>query len=355
MTDTDEAASPDAEEATQEVSDNTALPTLADIQQERDEKLNALANGDSPETEKEDDASEDVVEDSEEEDEDVKDEEESEGNVHSKEYFNTLSEEDKEAYLTELKPDIGKAFGKGRRTERELRQEIATKDEQIAAMSSVASTTDSPFGNVHTVEQVDSTITAVEENIEKYTDALIYESTTEYDEGSEKDVRGATVDGKFYSAATIKAWAKEQKVNITKLRERKTEIKQVAKLFDDEDTEIETLKQSLNMDEKEAEAFEAFIADPSFAVIKSVRPEYAKKLFDTFAKASIADRKPKTRKAPKAQNESASLPKGSNTSPKSITSKIQQLDDIVSGKTKATHPQRIAADKQVRSLRRKGK
>ena len=355
MTDTDEAAIPDADENTQAEDNNTALPTLADIQQERDDKLEALAKGDSPEAEEEDDAPEGEVEDSEEENEDVEDKEESADKVLSKEYFDALSDEDKEAHLTELKEVTGAAFGKQRKQIRELKQEPEAKDEQLKATTSVASTTDSPFGNVHTVEQVDSTITAVEENIEKYTDALIYESTTEYDEASEKDVRGATVDGKFYSAATIKAWAKEQKVNITKLRERKTEIKKVAKLFDDEDTEIETLKQSLNMSEEEAAAFEAHIADPSFAVIKSVRPEYAKKLFDILAKASIADRKPKTRKAPKAQNESASLPKGSNTSPKSITSQIQQLEDIVSGKTKSPLPERITADKRLRELRRKGK
>jgi hypothetical protein len=354
MTDTDEAASPDAEEATQEV-DNTALPTLADIQQERDEKLTALAGGDSPEAEEEDDTSEDVVEDSEEETEDVEEQEESADKVLSKEYFDALSDEDKEAHLTELKEVTGAAFGKQRKQIRELKQELEAKDEQLKATSSVASTSDSPFGNVHTVEQVDSTITAVEDNIEKYTDALIYESTTEYDEASGNDVRGATVDGKFFSAATIKSWAKEQKANITKLRERKTEIKKVAKLFDDEDTEIETLKQSLNMSEEEATAFEAHIADPSFAVIKSVRPEYAKKLFDILAKASIADRKPKTRKAPKAQNGSAALPKGSNASPKSITSQIKTLEDIVSGKTKAPHADRIAADKKVRALKRKGK
>lgn len=359
MTDKDEAAIPDAEEATQEV-ESTALPTLADIQKERDEKFEAAAKGDSPEAEEEDDASEDVVEDSEEEDEDVEETEDDEEvedkpNVLSKEYFDALSDEDKEAHLTELQPSTGAAFGKQRKQIRELKQELEAKDEQLKATASVAATTDSPFGNVHTAEQVDSTIEAVEANIEKYTDALIYESTSEYDEKSGEDVRGATVDGKFYPAAAIKQWAKDQKSNITKLRERKTEIKKVAKLFDDEDTEIETLKQSLNMGEKEATTFEAFIADPSFAVVKSVKPEYAKKLFDIFAKASIADRKAKTRKAPKAQNESASLPKGSNTSPKSIKSQIQKLDDIAKGKTGADLKARQVADRKMRELIRKGK
>ena len=357
MTDTDEAAIPDAEEATQEV--ETALPTLADIQKERDEKLEALTNGDSPEAEEEDDASDDVVEDSEEETEDVEETEDDEKDdkppVLSKEYFDALSDEDKEAHLTELQPSTGAAFGKQRKQIRELKQELEAKDEQLKATASVTATTDSPFGNVHTVEQVDSTIEAVEANIEKYTDALIYESTSEYDSESGEDVRGATVDGKFYSAAAIKQWSKDQKSNISKLRERKTEIKKVAKLFDDEDTEIETLKQTLNMNEKEASTFEEFISDPSFAVIKSVKPEYAKKLFDIFSKASIADRKPKTRKAPKAQNESASLPKGSNTSPKSIKSQIQKLDDIAKGKTGADLKARQVADRKMRELIRKGK
>jgi len=358
MTDQDEAAIPDAEEATQEV--ETALPTLADIQKERDEKLDALANGDSPEADEEDDASDDVVEDSEEEDEDVEEQEDDEKEedkppVLSKEYFDALSDEDKEAHLNELKPDIGAAFGKNRKERRELKEENESLKEQLKATASVTATTDSPFGNVHTVEQVDSTIEAVEANIEKYTDALIYESTSEYDDKSGEDVRGATVDGKFYPAAAIKQWAKDQKVNISKLRERKTEIKKVAKLFDDEDTEIETLKQTLNMDEKEASAFESLIADPSFAVIKSVRPEYAKKLFEVFSKASIADRKPKKRKAPRAQNESASLPKGSNTSPKSIKSQIQKLQDIASGKTGASIRDRQAADRKKRELIRQGK
>jgi hypothetical protein len=354
MTDTDEAASPDAEEATQEV-DNTALPTLADIQQERDEKLTALAGGDSPEAEEEDDTSEDVVEDSEEEDEDVKDEKESADKVLSKEYFDALSDEDKEAHLTELKEVTGAAFGKQRKQIRELKQELEAEKELNKATTAVASTSDSPFGNVHTVEQVDSSITAVEENIEKYRDQMTYDSVDQYSEKLEKDERGIMVNGQFVSSEKLKSWVQEQREGITKLKERKTEIRKVAKLFDDEDTEIETLKQSLNMSEEEAAAFEAHIADPSFAVIKSVRPEYAKKLFDILAKASIADRKPKTRKAPKAQNESASLPKGSNTSPKSITSQIQKLEDIISGKTKASLPDRIKADKKVRALKRKGK
>ena len=358
MTDQNEAANPDAEEATQEV-ESTALPTLADIQKERDEKLEALTTGDSPEAEEEDDTSDDVVEDSEEEDEDVEknedDDKEEKPNVLSKEYFDALSDEDKEAHLTELQPSTGAAFGKQRKQIRELKQELEAKDEQIKATASVSATTDSPFGNVHTVEQVESTIEAVEVNIEKYTDALIYESTTEYDEKSGEDVRGATVDGKFYAAAVIKQWAKEQKTNISKLNERKTEIKKVAKLFDDEDTEIETLKQTLNMDEAEATAFEAFMADPSFAVVKSVKPEYAKKLTEILAKAAVADRKPRTRKTPKAQNGSASLPKGSNTSPKSIVSQIQKLDDIVKGKTKAPIRERVVADRKLRELRKKGK
>lgn len=354
MTDTDEAATLDAEEAIQEVE---ALPTLADIQKERDEKLEALSN--SPEAEEEDDTSEDVVEDSEEEDEEVEETEDSENedkpDVLSKEYFEALSDEDKEAHLTGLKEVTGAAFGKQRKQIRELKQELEAKDEQLKAAASVAPTADSPFGNVHTVEQVDSSIEAVEAQIEKYTDALIYESTTEYDDQSGEDIRGATVDGKFYSAAAIKAWAKDQKANIGKLRERKTEIKKVAKLFDDEDTEIETLKQTHSMDDKEAEAFEAFIADPSFAVVKSVRPEYAKKLFDILAKASIADRKPKKRKAPRAQHESASLPKGGNAAPQSTNSKLTKLDNIRKGKTGASIAQRQQADRDYRKLTYKGK
>lgn len=358
MTDIDEAAIPDAEEATQEV--ETALPTLADIQKERDKKLEALVSGDSPETDEEDDTSDDEVEDSEEEEEEEEveveeDEEEAEDkpNVLSKEYFDALSDKDKEAHLTELQPSTGAAFGKQRKQIRELKQELEAKEEQLKAASSVAATSDSPFGSIHTVEQVDSTISSVEENIEKYTDALIYESTTEYDDASGEDVRGATVDGKFYSATAIKKWAKEQKSNISKLLERKTEIKKVAKLFDDEDTEIETLKQSLNMSAEEAEVFEGFVGDPNFAVVKSVKPEYAKKLFEVLAKASIADRKPKTRKAPKAKNGTATLPKGSNTSPKSTVSKIKKLEAIINGTTKATILERQAADRKLRALKRK--
>jgi len=356
MTDQNEAASPDAEEATQEV-ETTALPTLADIQKERDEKLEALSAGDSPEAEEEDDASDDVIEDSEEEDEDVEvdDDKEEKPTVLSKEYFDALSEEDKEAHLTELKEVTGAAFGKQRKQIRELKQELEAKNEQIKATTAVTATADSPFGSVHTTEEVDSTITAVEDNIETYRDQMTYDSVEQYNEKTERDERGIMVNGAFVSREALKEWVKQQKDSILKLKERKTEIKKVQHLFDDEDTEIETLKQTLNMDEAEATAFEAFIADPSFAVVKSVKPEYAKKLFDLFAKAAVADRKPKTRKTPKAQNGSASLPKGSNTSPKSIVSKIQKLDDISKGKTKASLADRIKADRQKRALIRKGK
>jgi len=352
MTDTLEAASPDAEEATQEV-ESTALPTLDDIRQEREEKLEALANGDSPESTEVEDSEEEETEEEEVEEEEV--EEEEKPNVLSKEYFDALSEDDKEAHLTELQPSTGAAFGKQRKQIRELKQELEAKDEQIKASASVTATADSPFGNIHTVEQVESTITAVEDNIERYTDALIYEATDEYDEASGKDVRGATVDGKFYAAAAIKQWAKDQKANISKLNSRKSEIKKVQHLFDDEDTEIETLKQSLGMDEAEAAAFEASIADPNFAVVKSVKPEYAKSLYEILAKASVSGRKAKTRKTPKAKNEGTGLPRGKNTSTKSIVSQIQKLEDVVSGKTKAPIRDRQAADRQLRALKRKGK
>jgi hypothetical protein len=357
MTDNNEAATLDAEEAIQEV--ETALPTLADIQKARDEKLEALAKGDSPEPEEEEESEAEEVEEEEESEEEVEETESEEAeetpSVLSKDYFDSLSDEDKESVLAELQPSTGAAFGKQRKQIRELKQELEAEKEKSKATAAVAATPDSPFGNIHTEEQVESTIAAIEENVEKYQDDLIYNSVSEYNEKTGEDEKGIMVNGSFVSVNDVRAWAKGQKANIKKLGERKSEIRKTAKLFDDEDTEIETLKQSLNMSEEEASAFESHISDPNFAVIKSVKPEYAKGLFEVLAKAVIADRKPKTRKAPKAKKGSTTLPKGSNTSPKSIVSQIQKLDNIIQGKTKATILERQAADRQKRALIRNRK
>lgn len=355
MTDTDNAATLDAEETIQEV--DTALPTLADIQKAKDEKLDALINGGSPEPTEDESDTEIEDDEPEVEEEEAEDEAEAEDkpNVLSKDYFDNLSDEDKEAHLTELQPSTGAAFGKQRKQIRELKQELEAEKEKSKATAAVVATSDAPFGNIHTAEQVESTITAIEENVEKYQDDLIYNSVTEYNEKTEKDERGIMVNGAFVSVESVRTWAKEQKANIKQLGERKSEIKKVAKLFDDEDTEIETLKQSLNMSEDEAAAFEAQISDPSFAVIKSVKPEYAKSLYEILAKASIFDRKPKTRKTPKAKGGNTSLPSGSGTSPKSIVSQIQKLDDIAKGKTGATLLERQNADRQKRQLQRQRK
>lgn len=347
MTDNKESVDPQAEE---EIEETTALPTLDDIRQQREEKLAALAKGESPKPEDDPEPEEDEDEESEEESEE---EEESEvedelNDVLSK--FDSYSEEEKEAIYEKLRPATGKAFGEQRKQLREWKERAERAEQAQKEAMTVAS--DSPFASLHTEDQVDETISQVESNIEKYEDELIYNQTTEYDEKLDKDVRGITVNGQFVDVGSVRKWAKEQKTNIKKLQDRKNEIKKIGKLFDDEDVEIETLKQTHNMDESEAKAFEDALSDPNFAVIKSVKPEYAKGLYEIFAKASVAGRKT-TRKTPKAKNSSTSVPKGANTNTKSIVSQIEKLEKIVKGKTGASIRERQEADRELRALKRK--
>ncbi len=125
MTDTIEAATPDAEEAIQEVV-TTALPTLDEIRQQRADKLKAQVEGESPkpEDEPEEEEAEESEEAEEEELEEESEESTEEATVLSKDYFDSLSEDDKEEILDELKPSTGAAFGKYRKQIRELKQEL---------------------------------------------------------------------------------------------------------------------------------------------------------------------------------------------------------------------------------------
>lgn len=353
MTDTTEAVDPQTEEAIEE----TALPTLDEIRQQRDDKLKALAEGEdsTPEAEAEDIEAEEVEEEAD-TDEATDTEEEAEEqdetpDVLSQLDFDSKSDKEKEAILEALRPATGKAFGEQRKQLREWKERAERAEAAQKEAMTVAS--DSPFANWHTPEQVDETISQMEANIEQYEDELIYNQTTEYNDQLDKDVRGIEVNGQFVDVASVRKWAKEQKNNIKKLADRKTEIKKVSKMFDNEDVEIETLKQTHNMSDEESKSFEDSISDPSFAVIKSVKPEYAKDLYEVFAKAAVADRKPKTRKTPKAKNESTRVPKGANTNSKSIVSQIEKLQKIVEGKTGAPIRDRQEADRQLRRLKRK--
>lgn len=346
MSTTTEAATPDAEEAIQEI-EETALPTLADIQKQRDEKLQRLESGEPEEQEEpepEEPEEEEVEDESEEAEEETPD-------VLSQ--FEQASDEEKEQILSSLKSATGKAFGHQRKEIRELKAKLEAAEAAAKEVQSVASSSDSPFGSIHTEEQADQTIEQIEQNIEKFEDQLIYEPETEFI--GDQEVRGIRVNGQFVSVADVRKWAKDQKANIKSVQDRKREIRTNAKLFDNEDVEIETLKQELDMSEDEAKAFEKLMSDPSFSVVKTVRPEYAKSLFNIFAKSAIAGRKQVKRKVPKAKNEKATPPKGSPSNTKSIVSQKQKLQDIVRGKTGASIQQRVVADRQLRELLRQGK
>ena len=349
MTDTALLDDPQSTEEIEET--NTTLPTLDEIRQERDEKLKALAEPTPQAVETEEEEEEEAVD----EDSDIaadtpesKDDTDA-GDVLSQIDFNSKTDEEKEAILEALRPATGKAFGEQRKQLRELKERV----EKAEAAQREVIASDSPFASLTTPKQVDETIEAVEANIERFTDALIYESTTEYDDASGRDIRGATVDGKFYSAQAIKQWAKGQKDSVKQLGERKSELKKVSKLFENEDVEIETLKQTHSMDEDESKAFEDLVADPSFAAVRTVKPEFAKGLYEVFAKSVISGRKQAKRKTPKAKNESTRVPKGANTNSKSIVSQIQKLDDIAKGKTGAPVRDRLEADRKLRALKRK--
>lgn len=352
MTDIAEAATPDAEETIQEV-EEVGLPTLADIQAARDEKRAKLLNPEEeapePEESKEDETTEEVEEEAEEVEESEEVEEEEKPDVLSQ--FESASDEEKEAILDSLKAATGKAFGAQRKEIRELKQKLEQVEAAAKEVQSVASA-DSPYGAITSEEQADETVQAIEANIEKFQDMLIYESTTEYVD--DKEVKGIEVNGKFVSVQDVRKWAQGQKEEIKKIGERKRELRKNAKLFEDEDVEIETLKQERSMTDEEASAFEELVSNPAFSVIKTVKPEYAKSLFEIFAKAATADRKVIKRPTPKAKNEKATPPKGSPSNSKSIVSQKQKLQNLIND-PKTPLRDRVAADRKLRELIRNGK
>ena len=329
MTDTAIAETPEAAKEIQAVDDNAPMTVERAAELIAERKANRDGKAPEPEAELEPEAPEGEEEEDEEEIEGEESEEESEQDeedVPSKIDVSSLTDDEKADLAKELGSGAGKTIGKQRKQIRELEAKLKTAEEATKEAVALAPASDNPFHAIHKAEEVTSKLEQAQVNVD-FWDAKLDEAIN--DEAYEVEHNGQSI-----STKQIRAYVKEQRAQAKQLKSRQSEIEKVEELFDTEDEKIETLRLDLGMEEdgKASKAYDKYLADPSFQLIKNIAPEYALTLLEALAYASVAKnqekpkKKPAKRAAPKSKNGS-SIPRagggeGSNTSQLSSLMKI---------------------------------
>ena len=344
MTDTDTADTPDAAQEIQAVEVNDAPMTIEEAAKQV-EARKSLSRGETPEaevTEPEPEGEEEVPE-AEAEAEELESEQE-ENDVLSQ--FNidwdSLTEEQSAEMAYRNKSGGGKTIGKQRKEIRELKSKLETANNATKEAIAIAPASDNPYAKLHKAEEVGSALEQAQANVD-FWDAKL-------DQAIDDEVYEVEHDGKSVSTKSIRTFVKEQRAAARQLKSRQSEIKKVAELFDTEDEKIETLRLDLGMEEggKASKAYDKYLADPSFQLVKNIAPEYALTLLGILAHAAVNEneevpkKKPAARSAPKAKN-SNSVPKGGVGTP-SNQSQLSVLERIIHDGSKP-----MAARKQAAS------
>ena len=329
MTDKAIAETPDSAEQIQAVDDNAPMTVERAAELIAERKANREGKSPEPEAELEPEAPESDEEEDEEEVESEESEEESEqdeDDVPSKIDVSSLTDDEKAELAKELGSGAGKTIGKQRKQIRELEAKLKAAEEATQKAVALAPASENPFHTIHKAEEVTSKLEQTQVNVD-FWDAKLDEAIN--DELYEVEHNGQTI-----STKQIRAYVKEQRAQAKQLKDRQAEIKKVEELFDTEDEKIETLRLELGMEEdgEASKAYDKYLADPSFQLIKNLAPDYALTLLEALAYASVAKnqekpkKKPAQRSAPKAKNGN-SIPRGggsegTNTSQLSTLMKI---------------------------------
>jgi hypothetical protein len=356
MTDTAIAETPEAALEIQAVDDNAPMTVerAAEVLAER--KANRLGTKPEEEAEPEPETPEgEEVEVEAETDEEVADEDEvvetDENDVLSefKIDWDSLTEEQSAEMAYRNKSGGGKTIGKQRKEIRELKAKLETANNATKEAISVAPASDNPYAKLHKAEEVSSTLKQAQANVDFW--------DTKLDKAIDDEVYEVEHNGEMVSTKSIRTFVKEQRAAAKHLKSRQTEIKKVEELFDTEDEKIETLRLDLGMEEdsKASKAYDKYLADPSFQLIKNIAPEYALKLLPILAHAAVNEnveapkKKPAKRAAPKSQGGS-SLPKG-GSGESSAQGQLSALTKIAHDTTKS-RGEREKAVRTIRALKR---
>lgn len=247
----------------------------------------------------------------------------------------------------ELDSKADKAWAAQRRKVKELETELeAVKQAKEEALS------------IRGTNDAEAKLTQAEANLKYWNRKLQLSTETQYDETSGNDVRGVTHEGKFFPADKLIDWLDAEEAKLPELRKSAQEVATARESVGNLDDAIEEVKTKYGLDEKAAEAYDKFLSNPKFEVLKSMIPEFSVELIDIFGKAALqtaGTAKKKVvikRKAPKESKDSIS-PAGGSGRPNSGNGKsgqVSKLQKIVSD-SKVPVKERIAAQKKIHHLK----
>jgi len=292
-----------------------------------------------------------------EETEEVEDEPTDEENVHSQTDeidIDSLSEDD----IREIAKLKGIELGEETKSDkawaamrRKFKDMEAERDSERSAKEEALS--------IRSSNDAETKLTQTEANLKYWNRKLQLSAETQYDEASGNDVRGVTHEGKFYPAEQLVNWLDEQEATLPDLRKAANEVTKARESIGNLDDAIEEVKTKYGLDEKASEAYDKFLSNPKFEVLKSMIPEFSVELIDIFGKAALqtagSSAKKKVvikRKAPKEAKDNVS-PTGGSGRPaggKGASTQVKKLEKIVSD-PKVPVKDRMAAQKQIRLLK----
>lgn len=348
MTDTAIAETPDAAEEIQEVDNNAPMTVERAAELVAERKANRQSDEPEPEAPEPEDEESDE-EETEGVEEGAEEEESEEEEVLSKIDVSSLTDDEKAELAKELGSGAGKTIGKQRKQIRELEAKLKSAEEATKKAVALAPASDNPYSKIHKAEEVSSELEQAQTNVDFWDKQL--------DQAIEDEVYEIEHNGQTVTTKAMRAFVKDQRAKIKQLKNRQSEIQKVEELFDTEDEKIETLRLELGMEEggDASKAYDEYLADPSFQIIKNIAPEYAVKLLDALAYAAVGKNqdnpkpKPKKRKAPKSQGGS-SIPRG-GAGESSNQSQLSAFKKIAYDTTK-TNAERKAAAVKLRQLQR---
>jgi hypothetical protein len=272
----------------------------------------------------------------------------------------SLSEDDIYA-LAKLKgidienPKSSKAWAEQRKEIKTLKEQIEAVQKEKEEALAIAPVSDSPFANLRDADSVDKAIAQAELNAEYWNDQLVLNQETQWDDVTDKDIRGVLHEGKFYPAEQVLGFVKAERAKIKPLGERKAEIAKTSELFSNEGEKIESIKTSLGLEGELGESYDKLIKSPKFALVKSLIPEYGLELMELLGHAARSQaegtKKPIIkRKAPKSKDESVSIGGGARSSSKTASGREASLNKIVNG-TGYNMKAKMDAMRELRILR----
>jgi len=272
----------------------------------------------------------------------------------------SLSEDDIYA-LAKLKgidienPKSSKAWAEQRKEIKTLKEQIEAVQREKEEALAIAPVSDSPFANLRDADSVEKAIAQAELNAEYWNDQLVLNQETQWDDVTDKDIRGVLHEGKFYPAEQVLGFVKAERAKIKPLGERKAEIAKTSELFSNEGEKIESIKTSLGLEGELGESYDKLIKSPKFALVKSLIPEYGLELMELLGHAARSQaegtKKPIIkRKAPKSKDESVSIGGGARSSSKTASGREAALNKIVNG-TGYNMKAKMDAMRELRILR----